>query len=47
MRLLLLEEKYLEHLENGERLLALQCLRNDLASLPAHHPEKRIQDLSQ
>ena len=47
MRLLLLEEKFLEYLENGEKLLALKCLRHDLVSLPVHHPGKRIQDLSQ
>ena len=45
MRLLLLEEKYLELLEKGESLLALQCLRHELNSLPAHHPDRSIQDL--
>ena len=47
MKLLLLEEKFLEHLENGEKMMALHCLRHDLVSLPIHHPGKRIQDLSQ
>ncbi|XP_019864282.1 PREDICTED: WD repeat-containing protein 26-like isoform X1 [Amphimedon queenslandica] len=47
MKLLIKEEEYLELLESGERLLALQCLRHDLTNLPLYHPEKKIQNLSQ
>ena len=47
MRLLILEEKYLELLENGDKLSALHCLRHDLTLLPRYHPDKKIQDLSQ
>ena len=45
MQLLLFEEKYLELLERGDFLLALQCLRHELNSLPVHHPDRSIQDL--
>lgn len=46
MRLLLLQEKYLELLEAGLQLEALQCLRHELAPLPLHHSDKNIQVLT-
>jgi WD40 repeat protein len=46
MRLLILEEKYLELLEEGNMVAALRCLRHELTTYPQFHPEKRIQDLS-
>lgn len=46
MRLLLLQEKYLELLEAGLELEALQCLRHELAPLPLHHSDKNIQLLT-
>ena len=46
MKLLLLEEKYLELLEEGETLSALHCLRHEIVPLAAHSPEKRVQDLT-
>ena len=46
MRLLLLQEKYLELLEAGHQLEALQCLRHELAPLPLHHSDKNIQVLT-
>ena len=46
MRLLLLQEKYLELLEAGCQLEALQCLRHELAPLPLHHSDKNIQVLT-
>ncbi|XP_065883697.1 WD repeat-containing protein 26-like isoform X2 [Dysidea avara] len=41
LKLLLLEEKYLEHLENRRDLEALHCLRQEIASLPIHEYEKK------
>lgn len=46
MRLLLLQEKYLEQLESGQELDALHTLRHELAPLPLHHSDKRIQVLT-
>ena len=46
MRLLLLQEKYLELLEAGRELEALYTLRHELAPLPLHHSDKDIQVLS-
>ena len=46
MRLLLLQEKYLELLEAGHEIEALQCLRHELAPLPLHHSDKNIQILT-
>ena len=41
LRLLLLEEKYLELLEGGRDLEALHCLRQEIAGLPLHDHEKK------
>lgn len=46
MHLLLLEEKYLEQLENSQPLKALATLRHELAPLPLDHSDKRIQVLT-
>lgn len=46
MRLLLLQEKYLEQLESGLELEALHTLRHELAPLPLHHSDKHIQVLT-
>lgn len=46
MRLLLLEEKYLELLESGHELEALHCLRHELAPVPIHHSDKQLQLLT-
>lgn len=46
MRLLLLQEKYLELLEAGHEFEALQCLRHELAPLPLHRSDKNIQVLT-
>ena len=46
MRLLLLREKYLELLECGAAVEALQCLRHELAPLPLHHSDKHLQTLT-
>ena len=43
MRLLLLQEKYLELLENGSEIEALHCLRHELAPIPLHHSDKQLQ----
>ena len=43
MRLLLLQEKYLELLENGNEIEALHCLRHELAPIPLHHSDKQLQ----
>ncbi|XP_076318667.1 LOW QUALITY PROTEIN: WD repeat-containing protein 26-like [Tachypleus tridentatus] len=44
MKFLLLEQKYLEHLENGHVLEALQCLRGELT--PLKHNTTRVHELS-
>ncbi|XP_076305771.1 WD repeat-containing protein 26-like isoform X3 [Tachypleus tridentatus] len=44
MKFLLLEQKYLEHLENGHVLEALQCLRGELT--PLKHNISRVHELS-
>lgn len=41
LKLLLLEEKYLELLENRHDLEALHCLRQEIAGLPIHEYEKK------
>ena len=41
LRLLLLEEKYLELLESNRDLEALHCLRQEIAGLPLHDHEKK------
>ena len=41
LRLLLLEEKYLELLESNHDLEALHCLRQEIAGLPLHDHEKK------
>lgn len=41
LRLLLLEEKYLELLESNRDLEALHCLRQEIAGLPLHNHEKK------
>lgn len=46
MCLLLLREKYLELLEEGREMEALQCLRHELVPLPLHHLDKNIQLLT-
>ena len=46
MRLLLLQEKYLELLEGGREIEALQCLRHELALVPLHHSDKKLQVLT-
>jgi len=46
MRLLLLQEKYLELLESGQEMEALQCLRHELAPVPLHHSDKQLQVLT-
>ncbi|XP_023230912.1 WD repeat-containing protein 26-like [Centruroides sculpturatus] len=44
MRFLLLEEKYLEQLEDGRIIEALQCLRHELT--PLKHNTTRVHELS-
>lgn len=44
MRFLLLEEKYLEQLEDGRIIEALQCLRHELT--PLKHNTNRVHELS-
>ena len=44
MKFLLLEQKYLEHLEDGRGLEALQCLRHELT--PLRHNTPRVHELS-
>ncbi|XP_013785732.1 WD repeat-containing protein 26-like, partial [Limulus polyphemus] len=44
MKFLLLEQKYLEHLENGHVLEALQCLRGEIT--PLKHNTNRVHELS-
>ena len=46
MQYLLLKEKYLELLEEGQEMAALQCLRHELVPLPLHHSDKDIQTLT-
>ncbi len=46
MRLLMLQEKYLELLEGGREMEALHCLRHELAPLPLHHSDKHIEVLT-
>ena len=46
MRLLLLQEKYLELLESGHEMEALHCLRHELAPVPLHHSDKQLEQLS-
>lgn len=46
MHYLLLREKYLELLEEGKEMAALQCLRHELVPLPLHHADKDIQTLT-
>ena len=46
MRLLLLQEKYLELLESGREIEALHCLRHELALVPLHHSDKQLQVLT-
>lgn len=46
MRLLLLKEKYLELLEAGREIEALQCLRQEIALIPLHHSDKQLQVLA-
>ena len=46
MRLLLLQEKYLELLEGGHEIEALHCLRHELAPVPLHHSDKQLQLLT-
>ena len=46
MQYLLLREKYLELLEQGQEMAALQCLRHELVPLPLHHADKDIQTLT-
>lgn len=46
MQYLLLREKYLELLESGQEMAALQCLRHELVPLPLHHADKDIQTLT-
>ena len=46
MCLLLLREKYLELLEEGREMEALQCLRHELVPLPLYHLDKNIQVLT-
>ena len=41
LRLLLLEEKYLELLESNRDLEALHCLRQEIAGLPLYDHEKK------
>jgi hypothetical protein len=43
MRLFLLQEKYLELLESGSEIEALRCLRHELAPIPLHHSDKKLQ----
>lgn len=44
MQFLVLEQKYLEHLEDGHLLEALQCLRHGLT--PLRHNTQRVHELS-
>jgi hypothetical protein len=44
MKFLLLEQKYLEYLEDGRVLDALHVLRNELT--PLHHNTVRVHELS-
>lgn len=44
MRFLILEQKYLECLEDGKILEALKCLRDELA--PLKHNTDRLHELS-
>ncbi|XP_076314197.1 WD repeat-containing protein 26-like [Tachypleus tridentatus] len=44
MKFLLLEQKYLEHLETGHVLEALQCLRGEIT--PLKHNTNRVHELS-
>jgi len=44
MRFLLLEQKYLEHLEDSRVLDALACLRNELT--PLKYNTERVHELS-
>lgn len=44
MQFLVLEQKYLEHLEEGRLLEALQCLRHGLT--PLRHKTERVHELS-
>ena len=44
MRFLILEQKYLENLEDGKILDALKCLRDELA--PLKHNIERLHELS-
>lgn len=44
MQFLVLEQKYLEHLEDGHLLEALHCLRHNLT--PLHHNTQRVHELS-
>ena len=44
MRFLLLEQKYLEQLEDGLMMEALNCLRNELT--PLKHNTQRVHQLS-
>ena len=46
MRLLLLKEKYLELLEEGNTFDALKCLRCEIAPLRLHHSDKDVQILA-
>jgi hypothetical protein len=44
MKFLLLEQKYLELLEDGKLLEALHCLRNELS--PLKYNTERVHELS-
>lgn len=44
MKFLLLEQKYLEHLEDGHSLDALHCIRNELT--PLKHNTERVHELT-
>lgn len=44
MRFLILEQKYLEQLEDGRPMDALNCLRYELS--PMHYNTERVHELS-
>ena len=44
MKFLVLEQKYLEYLEDGRVLEALHCLRNELS--PLKYNTERVHELS-